>query len=213
MKKIVALLLAVSFMLASVPAMAAETKYQSYFLNADVMLPDTLDVIAEFINDDNNSVYIHYYLVGTDKNIITTLTYVPEYVGQELSDLPKDEIEGWKEFFSNLYPKHSKSVVLKPSNGGSQRIYRYYGMNQDGTWMLSYTGVKDGLYVCVCCEAKRFGYYGFEMRAIFDAFNASFELFANSRGVEFQRFNPDNFEVEIFNLMYDDSPDSIFRSY
>ena len=222
MKKIVALLLIMSFILASVPAMAVDTKYRSTLMNASVLLPGTLSVISELpsregdsINMDNINIY--YSIQGSDLIILATLTYVPDYVGHTLKDLPKEEIEGWKEIFNASYPKHSKSVTLKPSYSSNQRIYRYYGMNkkgEDGIWMLSYTGVYDGLYVCVCCESHdRYGYRGAEMRAIFDAFNASFQLFAMDRGVTFSPFDPNDYEVEIFNLLYDDSPNSIFRSY
>ncbi|MBR3019114.1 MAG: hypothetical protein IKH57_18895 [Clostridia bacterium] len=213
MKKTVALLLAMAFILASVPAMALETKYYSEVLGTEVMMPDTLEVFAELPSADGNSVYIHYGLVGTNKTVIATLTYVPEYVGLTLKDLPREETEGWKEFFSERYPKHNKGVMVKPTTGGSKRVYRYYGMNADGTWILSYTGVIDGLYVCVCCEADRFGYRYSEMRAIFDSFNVSFQMFADSMGVKFEPFDPEVFGVEIYNLLYDDSPTSIFRNY
>ena len=101
--------------------------------------------------------------------------------------------------------------MLRPNYNSSQRIYRYYGQNAQGNWMLSYTGVMDGLYVSVFCEAGQFGFRRNLMQAIFEVFNDSFQLFAASRGVDFVRYDPDDYEVEIFNLLYDDSPDSIFR--
>ena len=213
MKKITAFLLAMILLLACAPAMAAEQKYQSKILGSSVILPDYLEVMAEFPNKETDGVYIYFYMPENDAQIITTLTYVPEYQGMQTKDLPKTEIEGWKQFFSAAYPKHSKSVMLRPKYNSSQRIYRYYGQNEEGKWMLSYTGIRDGLYVSVFCETGRFGFRRNLMQAIFEVFNDSFQLFAASRGVDFVRYDPDDYEVEIFNLLYDDSPSSIFRKY
>ena len=217
MRKTVALLLAISMALACLPAMASETNGSRYYSQlmegASVRLPETLEVLAELPSEDGKSIYLFYAMTANDKNIVVTMTRVPEYAGLTMKDLPNEEIEGWKEIFTESYPKHSKSVVVKSSAKPSHRLYRFYGMNANGTWMLSYTGVQDGLYVCVCCETDRFGYHSSEMRTIFDAFNLSFELFAMGNGVEYQPYDPEEFEVEIYNLTYDDSPDSIFRSY
>ena len=213
MKKAMAYLLAAALLLACVPAMALETKYQSPVLGSEVMMPDTLEVLAEFRSTDGMSDYIYFTIPGTDKQVISTLTYVPEFEGMQTKDVPKEEVEAWKDFFTENYPKHSKSVMLRPNYNSSQRIYRYYGLNAEGKWILSYTGVLDGLYVSTCCEADKFGYQRNEMQAIFEAFNVSFQLFARSRGVDFVRYSADDFEVEIFNLLYDASPDSIFNSY
>jgi len=212
MKRITAFLLALVLLLACSPAMALEQKYQSTVFGTSVILPDYLEVMAEFPSKEGDGAYIYFYMPETDAQIISTMTYVPEFLGMQTKDLPKEEIEGWKEFFSATYPKRSKSVMLRPSYNSSQRIYRYYGQSAEGKWMLSYTGVKDGLYVSVCCETGQFGYRRNVMRAIFEAFNASFQLFAASRGVDFVPYDPNDYEVEIFNLLYDDSPDSIFRS-
>ncbi len=211
MKRITAFLLAAILLFVCMPAMAAEQKYQSKLLGSSVILPDYLEIIAEIPNAEKEGIYIYFYMPESDAQIISTMTYVPEYLGMRTKDLPKEEIEGWKRIFSADYPKHSKSVMLRPKYNSSQRIYRYYGQSTDGNWMLSYTGVRDGLYVSVFCEAGQFGFRRNLMQAIFEVFNDSFQLFAASRGVDFVRYDPNDYEVEIFNLLYDDSPNSIFR--
>ena len=211
MRKITAFLLAMILLFACVPGMAAEQRFQSRVLGSSVRLPDYLEVMAEFPDREKDGAFIYFYMPENDTQIISTLTYVPEYLGMRTKDLPKEEIEGWRRFFSASYPKHSKSVMLRPKYNSSQRIYRYYGQSTDGNWMLSYTGVRDGLYVSVFCEAGQFGFRRNLMQAIFEVFNDSFQLFAASRGVDFVRYDPNDYEVEIFNLLYDDSPNSIFR--
>lgn len=193
--------------------MAVEQKYTSPVLGTSFVLPDYLDVLVELPDKDGNGTVIYFTMLDDETQIISTMKYVPEFLGLQTRDVPKEEIEGWKEFFTDKYPKHSKSMLIKPKYNSSQRIYRFYGMNEEGKWMLNYTGVKDGLYVSVCCEAGRFGYKSAIMRAIFEVFNGSFQMFAASRGIDFVRFDPDDYEVEIFDLLYDDSPSSIFRKY
>lgn len=214
MKKTIALLLAIALILACTPAMAAEWRYESDNLGTSIWLPDSLVVNGEFkAKDDNNTVYIFFSTAEDNTQLTATLTYVPEYKGLETKNLPKTEIEGWKKLFTASYPKHSKSMLIKPVYSSSQRIYRFYGMSKEGNWMLNYSGVKDGLYVSVCCETGRFGFRRNTMVTVFDAFNCCFQLFAQSRGVDFEPFSKDIYEVEIFDLVYDDSPNSIFRSY
>ena len=214
MKKVMAFLLVLAVLVSCAPAMAVEQKYTSTVFGTTVVLPDYLEVLAELPARDGNGAVIYFTMVDDDETqIISTMTYIPEFLGLQTRNVPKEEIEGWKSFFTERYPKHSKSMLIKPNYNSSQRIYRYYGMNEEGNWMLSYTGVKDGLYVSVCCETGRFGYKSATMRAIFEVFNDSFQLFAASRNVDFVRYDPNDYEVEIFNLLYDDSPSSIFRKY
>ncbi len=213
MKKVTALLLLLAILVSCVPAMAVEQKYTSPVLGTSFVLPDYLYVLVELPAKDGNGPVIYFTMLDDETQIISTMKYVPEFLGLQTRDVPKEEIEGWKEFFTDKYPKHSKSMLIKPKYNSSQRIYRFYGMNEEGKWMLNYTGVKDGLYVSVCCEAGRFGYKSAIMRAIFEVFNGSFQMFAASRGIDFVRFDPDDYEVEIFDLLYDDSPSSIFRKY
>lgn len=213
MKKMIALLLVAAFILSCVPAMALDKKVTSDLLGTSVFVPENLELLAEFSSDDTDDIYM-FFLMNDFSNlqINSSLLYKPEYLGMQTKDVPKEDIESWKEFFTASYPKRFKSTMLRPSYGGSQRIYRFYGRNKDGNWLLSYTGVKDGLYVCTSCETGQFGFRRNEMQMIFKVFNLSFQMFAESRGVDFVPFNPDDYEVEIFNLLYDDSPDSIFRS-
>ena len=213
MKKTIALLLAVALILACAPAMAAEWRYESDNLGTSIWLPDSLEIYGEFQAKDEDSLYIFFNMTEDNTQLTATLTYVPEYKGLQTKDLPKTEIEGWKKLFTASYPKHSKSMLIKPIYGGNRRIYRFYGMSKGGNWMLNYSGVKDGLYVSVCCETGRFGFRRNTMTTVFDVFNYCFQMFAQSRGVSFEPFSRDAYEVEIFDLLYDDSPNSIFRSY
>lgn len=214
MKKMTALLLAIVLAFGCTPALAKDWKYQSENLGVSIMLPDTLQVIGDFKSRENeNEIYMYFYMPENDAQINATLTYVPAFLGLQTKTLPKEEIEEWKAFFMADYPKHSKSVLIRPNYNSSQRIYRFYGMSKEGKWMLNYSGVRDGLYVSVSCEMGRFGYRRNLMQAIFEIFNDCFQMFAKSRGVDFVRYSPDDYEVEIFNLLYDDSPTSIFRNY
>ena len=213
MKKTMALLLVIALLLASTPAMAQDWKYVSENLNTSITLPGYLDVIGEFKGNDEDTVYIFFNMNETDMQIVGTMSYVPEYRGLQTKNLPQKEIDGWKAIFTASYPKRAKSMLIKPAYSSSQRIYRFYGLSKEGNWLLSYTGVKDGLYVSVSGETGKFGFKADEMRAIFEAFNDCFQMFAKSYGVDFVRFSPDDYEVEIFNLLYDDSPDSVFRTY
>ena len=213
MKRMMALLLAMVLLLGCTPAMALEKKYQSVLLGTTVTLPKNLDVITEIPLQEQDGSLIFFSIPDSNVTVIGTMYYVPEFEGLQTKDLPKEEIEGWKEYFSADYPKHSRGVMLRPPYNSSQRIFRYYGMNKTGSWILSYSGVRDGLYVSVSAEAERFGYKADVMKAIFEAFNDCFQMFAMSRGVEFTRYDPDDFDVVIFNLLYDDSPESIFRNY
>ena len=213
MKRTLTLLLAIALLLSCAPAMAQEWKYVSENLGTSINLPDYLEVIGEFKAKDEDTVYIFFNMPESDTQITGTMTYVPEYKGLQTKDLPQKEIEGWKNYFTAVYPKRVKSMLIKPTYHSSQRIYRFYGLSKEGNWMLNYTGVKDGLYVSVCCEVGKFGYRRNEMEAVFEAFNDCFQMFAKSRGVDFVRFSPEDYEVEIFNLLYDDSPTSVFRSY
>lgn len=212
MKKMIALLLAATFVLSCVPAMAQDKKLTSSALGTSVFAPENLDLLFEYSSNDNNDVYL--FLIMTDSNlqINSSLLYKPEYLGMQTKDVPKEDIESWKEFFSASYPKRSKGIMLRPPYNSSQRIFRFYGRNKDGNWLLTYTGVKDGLYVCTSCEAGQFGFKRNEMQMIFKVFNLTFQMFAESRGVDFVPFDPADYEVEIFNLLYDDSPNSIFRN-
>lgn len=213
MKKTMALLLVIVLLFACTPALAQDWKYESEYLGSSIMLPDTLEVLGEFKAKNEDSIYLFFCLSEDETQITCTLSYVPEYKGLQTKDLPKKEIERWKAYFLESYPKHSKSMLIKPKYYSSQRIYRFYGMSKGGNWMLNYTGVKDGMYVSVCCEAGKFGYKKNQMRAVFDIFNYCFKLFASGRGVDFVPFSADDYEVEIFNLLYNDSPDSVFRTY
>ena len=213
MKKIIALLLAATLILSFMPAMALEKKLTSSLLGTSVNAPDNLDLLFEYSPDNKDEIYM-FFLMNDLSNlqINSSLFYKPEYLGMQTKDVPKKDIESWKEFFRASYPKRYKSTMLRPSYGSSQRIYRFYGRNKNGNWLLSYTGVKDGLYVCTSCETGQFGFKRNEMQMIFFFFFFSFQLFAENRGVDFVPFDPDDYEVEIFNLLYDDSPDSVFRS-
>lgn len=213
MKKLMTLLLVMVLLLSYTPALAVDWKYESRLLGTSIYLPDYLEVFAEFKGKEKDTVYIYFSFPETNAQIVATLSYVPEYEGKQTKDVPKKDIERWKKIFTENYPKRCKSTLIKPTYSSKQRIYRFYGLSNDGYWMLNYTGVKDGLYVAVCCETGKFGYTRSEMYAIFEVFNDCFQLFAKSRGVDFVRFSPDDFEVQIFNLLYDDSPSSPFRSY
>ena len=212
MKKTIALLLAAMLILSCVPAVAMEKKFTSSVLGSSVFVPENLDLLSEFAPRDKEGAYLFFTMPDSGLQINSTLLFVPEFLGMQTKDLPKEEIEGWKEFFSARYPKRSKGIMLRPPYNSSQRIFRYYGRNAEGNWILSYTGVKDGMYVCTSCEAGQFGFRRNEMQMIFTVFNLSFQLFAQSREVDFVPFDPADYEVEIFNLLYDDSPDSIFRN-
>lgn len=213
MKRMVALLLAMTLAFSCMPATALEMKYHSYLLDADVILPDTLEVIAEYPATSGDGYILFFSMPETGTQITSTLQYVPEFIGMQTKDLPKSEIDGWKEFFIEQYPNRAKSMMIKPQYGSSSKFYRFYGQNERGSWMLSYSAVRDGLYVCTSCETGQFGFKRNEMQMIFEAFNASLELFAKNRGVSFVRFSPEDYEVEIFNLLYDDSPNSYFNTF
>ncbi len=212
MKKLIVLLLAAAFILSCVPAMALDKKLTSDLLGTSVIVSDNLDLLFEYSSEDKNDVYLFFIMNDSNLQINSSLLIKPEYLGMKTKDVPLEDIESWKNFFSASYPKRSKGIMLRPPYSSSQRIYRFYGRNKDGNWLLSYTGVLDGLYVCTSCETGQFGFKSKEMQTIFDVFNLSFQMFAESRGVDFVPFNPDDYEVEIFNLLYDDSPDSIFRN-
>ena len=66
----------------------------------------------------------------------------------------REEWEGWKEFFSAQYPKRVKGMMIHPEYATSQKIFRFYGQNASGTWLLSYTGILDGLYVSTDSRRK-----------------------------------------------------------
>ena len=215
MKKITALLLAMILLLACTPAMAAEQRYLSEVLGSSVVLPDYLSVIGEIPdkNGEGDNIFFYAHLNAEDALITGQMYYMPEYLGMQTKDVPKEDIEQWKSLFSADYPRRSKSVMLRPKYSSSQRIYRYYGQNERGQWILGYTGVRDGLFVRVFCETGQFGFRRNLMQAVFEAFNDCFQLYAASKGVEFVRYDPEDYEVEIFNLLYDDSPTSIFQNY
>ena len=94
MKRITAFLLAAILLFVCMPAMAAEQKYQSKLLGSSVILPDYLEIIAEIPNAEKEGIYIYFYMPESDAQIISTMTYVPEYLGMRTKDLPKEEIEG-----------------------------------------------------------------------------------------------------------------------
>ena len=215
MKRTTAFLLATVLLLACMPAMAAEQRYQSKVLGSSVILPDYLSVIGEIPdkNEDGDNIFFYAHLNEEDTQITGQMYYMPEYLGMQTKDVSKEVIELWKSFFSADYPKRSKSIMLRPTYNSSQRIYRYYGQNERGQWILGYTGVRDGVFVRVFCETGQFGFRRNLMQAVFEAFNDCFQLYAASKGVDFVRYDPNDYEVEIFNLLYDDSPSSIFQNY
>lgn len=215
MKRTTAFLLATVLLLACMPAMAAEQRYQSKVLGSSVILPDYLSVIGEIPdkNEDGDNIFFYAHLNEEDTLINGQMYYMPEYLGMQTKDVPKADIEQWKSFFSAEYPNRSKSIMLRPKYSSSQRIYRYYGQNERGQWILGYTGVRDGVFVRVFCETGQFGFRRNLMQAVFEAFNDCFQLYAASKGVDFVRYDPNDYEVEIFNLLYDDSPSSIFQNY
>ena len=117
MKKMIALLLAAAFILSCVPAMALDKKVTSDLLGTSVFVPENLELLAEFSSDDTDDIYM-FFLMNDFSNlqINSSLLYKPEYLGMQTKDVPKEDIESWKEFFNR---REGRSLCMHQLRNGS----------------------------------------------------------------------------------------------
>ncbi len=214
MKRTIALLAALITLLACLPAGALAERYTFHTLNDTVYKsPDNLHVLFEYQDGDSVVIYLEME-PARNVQIVTTMYDWESYRGKSTRTLGKEEFEHCLEEIRALYPSRSKSMIIRPEFGGNERIYRYYGQSkQTGEWILVYSGVLDGLYVSTVSFAGQYGFKRDQLHATFDAFNSLFEVFARSKELPFEMYDPADFDVENNFLLYDDNPESIFQTY
>lgn len=174
MKKLLAILIALTLMLSCLSVTAMAESYKTKLLNTNITLPKQMALVNEEKLADGSGVELTFTVKGQDDAAIyTDIKKIKEYKGYTMGTLPEEERDSWTEYYYEYYPVNASAGLLPSKDGKGDSLYCYCGQGEDGGSLLVYASLKDGVYVCSYCISEAEGISKVTMQATLEALNAA----------------------------------------
>ncbi len=212
MKKLLALIIALTLVLSCLPGAAMAEKYKSNLLKKTIKLPGKLALLDEQMLDDGGVQLIIGVETQPDAAIYTTVRIVEGFDGYTMSTLPDEQLNAWTEYYYQYYPENASAGRLPSNSGNGDALYCYYGQNEDGGSILVYASVRGALFVSSYCTAAG-GFSKATMQGTLEALNAVNAAFgkSSSGGVYDYVFDHNDYDVVVAFLLLDDDDIDLYE--
>ena len=210
MRKMLALIIALTLVLSCLPGAAVAEKYKSDLLKKTIRLPGKLVLVDEQKLEDGSVQLAIAIESQPDAMIYTRVQKVKEFKGYTVSTLPDEQLNAWTEYYYQYYPENAEAGLLPSNSGTGDALYCYCGQNADGGSILAYASVKNQIYVSSYCVSAEGGFSKATMQGALEAMNAVNAAFGKSASggkASDYVFDHSDYDVVVVFLLIDDDDD------
>ncbi len=211
MKKLLAMLIALTLALSCLSGTAMAEGYKSRLLKKTIRLPSKMALVDEVKLDDGSGVEFTFSVEGQpDASIYVDAQNIKEFKGYTMAKLPDEVLDSWTENYYQYYPENATAGRLPSDDKKGDELYCYCGQGTEDGSILVYTSVQDELCVTSYCISESVNMSKLAMEATLEALNAVNAAIAKNNASGSQAapvYNHKNYDVEYFFLILLDEDD------
>ena len=172
MKKALAALLVLTFIVACCPGAVLAEKYKSKLLDKTLKLPNAITVQGEEALEDGSGVQWVMNVKNHSDEAITVIVQIDDSLnGYKTAALPQTVIDGWTESYYSNFPENAVAGRIPSNSGQGDALYCYIGQTAEGGCILVYTSVNDGVCLTSIGTSNKNGLSRITTQAVLEALN------------------------------------------